>query len=313
MHVESTQLAAVRGLSLSPAAFRRVALASAVMLWLIVGTGAAVRLTGSGLGCEHWPGCTAGDPFPSNGYHSFIEFSNRVVAFITIVVTLVAWLAARRTPGLPRGARLLALGVFLGTLAQAPLGLITVKLHLHPLIVMTHLLLSAVVLAGGVVLLVEALAAASSGRCRRSCRSGCGGSGSSFAGAAVVLVVSGTFATAAGPHSGGEDVEAVRQLLRPRCRSHAYIVAAFTAAFVWLLGALWSRRERSPRLFGLRARAARGCSRCRWWSASSSTARICRGASCSSTSSSPRRLGGDRGPRDPPLPADRLAAAASVD
>lgn len=249
MHVESTQLQRVRGLSLSPTAFRRVALASAVMLWLIVGTGAAVRLTGSGLGCEHWPGCTAGDPFPSNGYHSFIEFSNRVVAFITIVVTLVAWLAALRTPGLVRGARLLALGVFLGTLAQAPLGLITVKLHLHPLIVMTHLLLSAVVLAGGVVLLVEALRLELGAvpplvplRLRRI--------GLVFAGAAGVLVVSGTFATAAGPHSGGEDVKRFGSF-EPSLQTHAYIVAAFTAAFVWLLGALWSRRERSPRLFGL--------------------------------------------------------------
>jgi len=249
VHVESTQLHRVRGLSLSPAAFRRIALASAVMLWLIVGTGAAVRLTGSGLGCEHWPGCTAGDPFPSNGYHSFIEFSNRVVAFVTIVVTLVAWLAARRTPGLVRGARLLALGVFLGTLAQAPLGLITVKLHLHPLIVMTHLLLSAVVLAGGVVLLVEALRLELGAvppfvplRLRRI--------GLVFAGAGFVLVVSGTFATAAGPHSGGEDVKRFGTFWTS-LQVHAYTVAVFSAAFVWLLAALWSRRERSPRLFEL--------------------------------------------------------------
>ena len=50
------------------------------------------------------PGCTAGDHFPSNGYHSFIEFSNRVVAFLTIVMTLVAWLAARRFAQACRGA-----------------------------------------------------------------------------------------------------------------------------------------------------------------------------------------------------------------
>ena len=50
------------------------------MLVVIVASGATVRLTGSGLGCEHWPGCQAGDPFPKTGYHSFIEFSNRIVA-----------------------------------------------------------------------------------------------------------------------------------------------------------------------------------------------------------------------------------------
>jgi heme a synthase len=249
VHVESTQLARVRGFSLSPTAFRRIALASALMLWLIVGSGAAVRLTGSGLGCQHWPGCTAGDPFPSNGYHSFIEFSNRVVAFITIVATLVAWLAARRTPGLLRGARTLALWIFLGTLAQAPLGLITVKLHLHPLIVMTHLLLSAVVLAGGVVLLVEALRLELGSvpplvplRLRRV--------GLVFAGAAAVLLVSGTFATAAGPHSGGEHVRRFGTF-GPALQTHAYLVAVFAGAFVWLLAGLASRRERSPRLFRL--------------------------------------------------------------
>jgi heme a synthase len=249
VHVESTQLARVRGLTLSPTAFRRVALASALMLWLIVGSGAAVRLTGSGLGCEHWPGCTAGDPFPSNGYHSFIEFSNRVVAFITIVMTLVAWLAARRTPGLLRGDRRLALWVFLGTLAQAPLGLITVKLHLHPLIVMTHLLLSAVVLAGGTVLLVEALRLENGAvpslvslRLRRI--------GLVFAIAAGVLLVSGTFATAAGPHSGGDHVKRFGSF-GPALQTHAYIVAVFTAAFVWLLASLASQRAVSPRLYRL--------------------------------------------------------------
>jgi len=249
VHVESTLQARVRRFALSPAAFRRTAFASAVMLWLIVGTGAAVRLTGSGLGCEHWPGCTAGNPFPQSGYHSLIEFGNRIVAFFTIVVTLVAWLAARRTPGLPGGARLLALGIFLGTLAQAPLGLITVRLQLHPLIVMTHLLLSAVVLAGGVVLLVEALRLELGQvpplvpvRLRRV--------GLVFAGSAAVLVLSGTFATAAGPHSGGEHVRRFGSF-GPALHTHAYIVAVFSAAFVWLLAALASRRERSPRLFSL--------------------------------------------------------------
>ena len=249
MHVESTQLRRVRELSLSPTAFRRVALASAIMLWLIVGSGAAVRLTGSGLGCEHWPGCTAGDPFPSSGYHSFIEFSNRIVAFITIVTTLVAWLASRRTPGLLHGDRLLALGVFLGTLAQAPLGYVTVKLHLHPLIVMTHLLLSVVVLAGGVVLLVEALRLELGSvpplvplRLRRV--------GLVFAAAAAVLLVSGTFVTAAGPHSGGEHVRRFGSF-GPAVQTHAYLAAVFTACFVWLLASLSSRRERAPRLYRL--------------------------------------------------------------
>ena len=64
MHVESTLGSRARRLELSPATFRKLALSSAVWLWLIVVSGATVRLTASGLGCEHWPGCTAGNPFP---------------------------------------------------------------------------------------------------------------------------------------------------------------------------------------------------------------------------------------------------------
>src|SRR5215210_1560513 len=102
MQAESTLAARARRFELSPATFRKVALGSAGCLWLIVVTGATVRLTASGLGCEHWPGCTAGNPFPSKSYHSFIEFGNRMVSAVTILATLVAWVASLLTPGLPR-------------------------------------------------------------------------------------------------------------------------------------------------------------------------------------------------------------------
>ena len=109
MHVESTLVKRARRLELSPATFRKLALGSAAWLWLIIVSGATVRLTASGLGCEHWPGCTAGNPFPSKSYHSFIEFGNRVVSALTILATLVGWVGARFTPGVPRWLRRLAL------------------------------------------------------------------------------------------------------------------------------------------------------------------------------------------------------------
>ena len=58
----STALARFRSLELSPARFYRLALLNLGGLWLIVGSGAAVRLTDSGLGCRHWPGCERGHP-----------------------------------------------------------------------------------------------------------------------------------------------------------------------------------------------------------------------------------------------------------
>src|SRR4029450_11460065 len=143
---EAHVAARTRSLEVSAPFFRKLALASAISLYLIIWSGATVRLTGSGLGCEHWPGCTAGNPLPAKDFHAFIEFSTRVISAVTIFATLGAWIAARITPGLRRRARRLALVAFVGPLAQAPLGALTVYSGLHPLMVMTHLLLALVVL-----------------------------------------------------------------------------------------------------------------------------------------------------------------------
>ncbi len=119
---------------LSPAGFRRVAWWAVGCLIVIVGTGATVRLTGSGLGCPHWPTCNSTHALPK-GYHSDIEFSNRVVSALTVFSTLGLALAAWRTRG-ARSPRALARDrVFAGTLAQAPLGAITVYYDLNPYLV----------------------------------------------------------------------------------------------------------------------------------------------------------------------------------
>src|SRR5437773_11236681 len=121
MAIDSTT-ARARSLELSAAAFLRLALASVGALWLIMVTGAAVRLTDSGLGCRHWPGCEKGHPLPAKDYHAYIEFGNRVLGGVTIAVALLAAVVASRTAALPRWAQRLAIAVFAGTLAQAPLG-----------------------------------------------------------------------------------------------------------------------------------------------------------------------------------------------
>ena len=147
MHVESAPQALPRrrALELSPEGFRRLALAATAMLVLIVATGATVRLTGSGLGCQHWPACNSRTRFPE-GYHSDVEFSNRVVASFTVAVDARARLGAPPDARARRRVKLLAAGVFAGTLAQAPLGAITVYYDLNPYLVISHLLLSLTVL-----------------------------------------------------------------------------------------------------------------------------------------------------------------------
>jgi heme a synthase len=245
VHVESSAPARLRVLEVTPARFRTLAFAAAGALYVIVSTGATVRLTGSGLGCEHWPGCQPGNPFPEKGYHSYIEFGNRMVAGTTIVLTLLAWLAARRVEGFPRWVPRLALAVFVGTLLQAPLGALAVYVHLHPVAVIPHLLLSMLVLGAALVIALEAVSPPAHvvpEELRRAALV--------LVGAAFALVVTGTFATAAGPHSGGDRVARFGRLdaLLP---VHAAGVAVFGLTLVFLVGYLASQRRATPLLFRL--------------------------------------------------------------
>lgn len=220
-----------------------LALASLAALFLVVTSGAFVRLTGSGLGCDNWPRC--GDtPFPEEGYHAFVEFGNRVIAAIGILLTLLTWLAARRTPGLPRFAVLAASGAFLGGVAQIPLGGITVILELHPLAVMAHFLLALVVVGLAVVPVVEAFSlergpgAAVAARWLRWVVTWAG------IPACAALVVSGAIATASGPHPGADaEVERLGLGIVDTVYWHVRVAAVFGIG-VLLLGAFLLRLRR---------------------------------------------------------------------
>jgi cytochrome c oxidase assembly protein subunit 15 len=238
-------VARVRGVELSLEGYRRLAVATAVMLVVIVATGATVRLTGSGLGCEHWPGCTSTVNLPEKGYHSFIEFSNRIVATITILFTLAAWLGAYAA-GASTLVKRLALGTFIGTLAQGALGAITVLSHLNPYIVMSHMLLSLAVVTVGVVLVIEATALVR-GHDRPALPLWVRRGAIVPALACGVLVVSGTLATASGPHAGSI---LVRRLwsFQPAVYWHVRATAVFGVTFALLL--LWLIRSRSRHVRG---------------------------------------------------------------
>jgi cytochrome c oxidase assembly protein subunit 15 len=232
MSAGALRFARVRGLSLSGEAIHRFAVASAVMLVVIVATGATVRLTGSGLGCEHWPGCQP-HHFEPRSFHSDIEFGNRVIAFFTILATLATWIVAR-------GHRLLAFLTFFGTLLQAPLGAITIHYHLNPWLVLTHFLLSAVVLTLGVI-----LACVTRPRDRTSLAAWVPWLGLVVGVAAAVLLFSGTLATASGPHPGST---VVRRLwsFQPAVYWHVRATAVFGLSFLVVLVELV--RVRAPQV-----------------------------------------------------------------
>ena len=241
--------ARLRRIELSPARYLQLALVSLGALWLIVVTGAAVRLTNSGLGCRHWPGCEKGAPLPAKDYHAFIEFGNRALGGVVIVLVLLTAVSSFFVPGLPRRGRRLAVAIFVGTLAQAPLGYLAVHSDLHWPVVAAHLLLSMALLAGAVVLALEALSLRS-GRAEPVAPLELRHGALAVTAAAGVLLVTGALATAGGPHSGG-GAERVDRLwrLQPLIFVHAAAVAVFAVGLVFVLGYLASQRQRWPRLF----------------------------------------------------------------
>ena len=258
--------------------FVQLATASVFTLWVVVTSGAVVRLTASGLGCDNWPRC--GDtPFPEKGGHAAIEFGNRMVALVGIVLTLITWLAARRVEGLAAlGAQRRAADARSETLAQIPLGGITVLLDLHPVAVMSHFLLALLVVAGAVVVAVEALEPPA--RARPAGRAALAAAVAAVGvGACAVLVVTGAVATASGPHSGGEDIRRLGLGITDAVYVHVRATAVYGIGLLVVGVFLWRLRHELP---GHRPRwppCCSACSSCRWRSARSSTATRCRGGS----------------------------------
>ncbi|WP_175414144.1 COX15/CtaA family protein [Agrococcus sp. SGAir0287] len=208
---------------------------------LIVGTGGAVRLTGSGLGCTTWPSCEPGSftPVPEQGIHGIIEFANRVmggaVLLIALVMLVLAIVHRRRHPGvLP-----LAIVVVLGTIAQALIGAVVVFLHLRPDTVGIHFALSAVLVG---------VAAWMAWRVFRGRRARFGGTLAQRAlmlGTAVmvpVVVVVGILTTGSGPHAG--DGGTARNGLDPEVMQHVHALPAYAllALAVGLLLVGWRLR-----------------------------------------------------------------------
>jgi cytochrome c oxidase assembly protein subunit 15 len=228
-------------LAVNPQQYRRVADLTLVALTLIVVTGAAVRLTGSGLGCPDWPKCY-GNALPPLSTHALIEFGNRALSGLVGVLTVVAAvLAATRRP-FRRDLLVLSLTLPLGVVAQAVLGGFTVREHLAPGFVMAHFCLSMVILIAAVALSWRARH--EPGRRPRSTNRLTVWSVRVLSPLAALTIVAGTAATAAGPHAGGSPGQRIHRLtfegadtLTWVVHRHATIAALFGVAVVgvWLL------------------------------------------------------------------------------
>lgn len=191
---------------LSPPTFARIALIVLVLNCAIVLSGAAVRITGSGLGCPTWPTCTGGSFFGRWEYHYAIEWSNRVFTLAIAVWTLITFVSAALRRPHRRDLSLLSLALVGGIGCQIVLGGLTVLFELAPLFVVAHFLLSMAMLVVALTLWNRARVSAPqrsvSARAARLMRLNVGLTG--------VVVLLGTLTTAAGPHSG--DAAVTRRL-----------------------------------------------------------------------------------------------------
>ena len=188
------------GYTITADAYRKVAYTALVSLWLIVLTGAAVRLTGSGLGCPDWPKCYGGVIAPLQ-LHAWIEYGNRLLSgFVGLAAIAAGVLAWRRRPFRTELAVFGAL-LPLGVIAQALLGAQTVKSGLAPGYVMAHYILSMLILDAAFAL--AWCSTYESGQRARSTDRLSVWAVRCLLPVGALTIFAGTAATAAGPHAGG--------------------------------------------------------------------------------------------------------------
>jgi cytochrome c oxidase assembly protein subunit 15 len=136
----------------SPGTYRWLAITALALLVAIVVTGAAVRLTGSGLGCSDWPNCEPGDFVSVSTPNQAIEQLNRLFTGLVSLAVAAAVLGSIRRRPFRRDLVWLSVGLVLGVIGQIVLGGITVLVDLHPVAVGGHFVLSMILVADAVVL-----------------------------------------------------------------------------------------------------------------------------------------------------------------
>jgi len=273
----STRLQRLRarthGYTVTPQQYAYTAYVALGALTLIVLSGAAVRLTGSGLGCPDWPKCY-GNAYPPLNTHAVIEFSNRMITAPVSLAAGAAWLFALRRRPYRRDLMWLGALLPLGVIGQAVLGGFTVRGALDYGWVMGHFALSVLILLAAAVLawragepsIAEQAADSPRAPAGRLVGRGVGATGVDGAsavdrglilslrwlvGLGALTIFAGTAATAAGPHAGGSPGQKINRLdfdgrgtMDFVIHRHGEIALAFglAAVAVW-----WMARRRRAR------------------------------------------------------------------
>lgn len=209
---------------------RRVVIAAWATLVVqigIVGTGGLVRLTGSGLGCPTWPSCTADSlvPTPETAGHGLIEFGNRLLTFVLVLVAILTFLSVVRMRRTRKDLFWLALGIGLYVPVQGILGGLTVLSGLNPYVVGLHFVASAALVALSAAFVVRVYATPGP-------RTPAGPAWYRLTAwvttiATAVALLLGVLVTGSGPHAG--DGGAARNGLDPELMQHIHAWPAYLA------------------------------------------------------------------------------------
>ncbi len=234
--------------TVSPATFRRVTWWALAAQIAIVLTGAAVRLTGSGLGCTDWPGCTQDRLIPAWGWHRWIEFGNRLLTFAVIASAAAAMVAARWRQPYRRAGFALSAVLAAGIVAQALIGAVLVIFELDPRLTVLHFATSILLISAATALVhcsaedgglqgTSLVGTMHSGRDETPLlhRGALGPLSSALGVATGILVCTGTIVTGSGPHGGDDRAERFGFDLPNVTRLHSVAMWVFLALLVGLM------------------------------------------------------------------------------
>lgn len=242
----------VTRVEVSPTTYRKITLGALILLTLIIISGGAVRLTGSGLGCPDWPTCDNDQLVAPLEVHAMIEFINRLITGLVSAIVIAAVLGSHFR--LPRRTDLvwLSWGLVAGVLAQIILGGLVVLYELPPVLVIGHFLLSMVLLWNAVILHARASAPRSYAQQpwqnsqkqptdTIKLRSWLG---NTLVAITSAVIVTGTIVTGAGPHGGDVDAERINVAISDVARVHGSMVVALLCMLAGLM--LWLRLQHAP-------------------------------------------------------------------
>jgi heme a synthase len=225
-----------------PAGYRRITLVTLASLVAIMVTGAAVRLTDSGLGCSSWPSCEPGrlTPHSASDFHGMVEYVNRMITGVVMLFSVVAVLGARRLRDRAGRTDLYrwSLGLPVWVLGNAVVGGLVVILDLAPVSVIGHFIVSLGAVWNAAVLHWRAGEPGPAGAGRRALAVGSVVTACRLLlVAAGLVIVSGTIVTGSGPHAGDSRAARLDFVVGDVARLHGIAMILFlglTLAVLWM-------------------------------------------------------------------------------